>query len=63
MVKSYQDSETQENTRGCSAGLEYRECVQDFGWEMFLNGNQETEEIGAYNDEDKCHVTEHWPFI
>ena len=21
-----------------------------------------TEEIGAYNDEDKCHMTEHWPF-
>ena len=34
MVNAYQDSEIYENTMGCSGGLEYRECIQHFGWEM-----------------------------
>jgi hypothetical protein len=23
---------------------------------------RKTEEFGAYYDEDKCHMTDHWPF-
>jgi hypothetical protein len=35
MVNAYQDCEIWENTRSCSGGLEYTECIQHFGWEMF----------------------------
>jgi hypothetical protein len=35
MVNIYQDSEIYENTRGCSGGLEYMECIQHFVWEKF----------------------------
>ena len=35
MINAYLYSELQENTRCCSGGLEYRECIEQFGWEMF----------------------------
>jgi hypothetical protein len=35
MVNAYQESEIWENTGGCFDGLEYTECIQHFGWEMF----------------------------
>jgi hypothetical protein len=37
------------------------ECVQHFGWEMFEMAIWKTEEIGAYYDENKCHMTDRWP--
>jgi len=39
MVNVSWNSEIQENTRSCSGGLEYRECIRHFGWKMFWNGN------------------------
>ena len=61
MVNAYKDRKIQENTRGYSGGLEYAECVQHFGWEMFEMAIWKTEEIGAYYNENKCHMTDRWP--
>jgi len=42
----------------CSTGNLYSTLVGKY-FEMAI---WETEEMGVYNDEDKCHMTDRWPF-
>ena len=62
MVNVYQGSEIQENTRGCSGSLEYGNIYSTLVGKCFEMAIWKTGEFGAYYDEDKCHMTDCWPF-
>jgi len=61
-VNASWNSEIQENTRSCSGGLITGNFYSTLVGKCFEMAICNTEEYCAYNDEDKCHMSDRCPF-